>query len=319
MLFNTNLQDIVLIEPITKGANTLKIVSGYATDTMVSWHIKQIASRRLPPININLIVGMTNYDGLSKSVHEGFLSLINRNNTPHQSDLECKYVSSGYPVHSKIYLWEKDGDPLLAYMGSANYTQSAFSMSRRELMQECDPHKALEYFQKIEGDTTYCTHPEIEEQINFVASHPVLDLESSPLISIIGAGVESLTLTLLARNGEMGHASSLNWGQREGRDRNQAYIPVSRENARKKFFPTEEKHFSVITDDQKHLILRVEQEGDKAITTPLNNSLIGEYFRNRLGLSNGAFVTKEDLLSYGRTDVTFYKLDEEQFFMDFSV
>ena len=34
---------------------------------------------------------------------------------------------------------------------------------------------------------------------------------------------------------------------------------------------------------------------------------------------NGAFVTKEDLERYGRTDVTFYKIDDEQFFMDFSV
>jgi len=45
----------------------------------------------------------------------------------------------------------------------------------------------------------------------------------------------------------------------------------------------------------------------------------GEYFRNRLGLPNGAFGSKEDLLKYGRTDVAFYKLDDEQFFMDFSV
>ena len=63
----------------------------------------------------------------------------------------------------------------------------------------------------------------------------------------------------------------------------------------------------------------MEQQNDKAITTPDSNALLGEYFRNCLGLSNGAYVRKDDLLAYGRTDVTFYKIDEEQYYMDFSV
>lgn len=73
----------------------------------------------------------------------------------------------------------------------------------------------------------------------------------------------------------------------------------------------------MVTDDGHQLILRVQQEGNKAITTPLSNAQIGEYFRNRLGLANGAYVWKKDLEAYGRTDVTFYKLDDEQFYMDF--
>ena len=74
-----------------------------------------------------------------------------------------------------------------------------------------------------------------------------------------------------------------------------------------------------ITDDRHTLLLRVEQQNNKAITTPLSNALLGEYFRNRLGLHNGAYVTVNDLKRYGRTDVTFYKIDEEQYYMDFSV
>lgn len=41
--------------------------------------------------------------------------------------------------------------------------------------------------------------------------------------------------------------------------------------------------------------------------------------RNRLGLANGQYVTRQDLERYGRTDVDFYKIDEETFYMDFSV
>ena len=52
--------------------------------------------------------------------------------------------------------------------------------------------------------------------------------------------------------------------------------------------------------------------------TPHNNSLLGEYFRNRLGLPNGAFVTRQHLEDYGRIDVAFYKIDDENYLMDFS-
>ncbi len=85
------------------------------------------------------------------------------------------------------------------------------------------------------------------------------------------------------------------------------------------FSPLEKRHFSVLTDDRHHLILRVEQQNDKAITTPARNSDLSEYFRNRLGLPNGAFIKKENLQQYGRTDVTFFKMDEETYCMDFSV
>ena len=79
------------------------------------------------------------------------------------------------------------------------------------------------------------------------------------------------------------------------------------------------RHFTAFTDDRHQLILRIEQQNNKAITTPARNSDLGEYFRNRLGLANGDFVTREDLDRYGRTDVIFIKLDEETYYMDFSV
>jgi hypothetical protein len=75
----------------------------------------------------------------------------------------------------------------------------------------------------------------------------------------------------------------------------------------------------VLTDDKHQLILRIEQQNQKAITTPLSNAQLGEYFRNRLGLANGACVTRADLDRYGRTDVTFIKIDDEHYYMDFSV
>lgn len=320
-MFTENFRNEILINPIREGADSLKIISGYATPAMASWHIKEIAEslRGNQTINITLIVGMTKFDGISLTAHNGFKNIMARNNTPQQSNFICQYVVDGAPVHSKLYLWEKEGKPLKAFMGSANYTQTAFSSYRRELLQNCDSTEAENYFDLLEKDTIYCNHGEVEEYVTLTRTHPILDNEDTAKITVNGAGLKKVTLSLLSKTGEVGIHSGLNWGQRVGRNPNQAYIPLSVGIARSGFFPLNKQHFSVLTDDGVNLILRVEQQNDKAITTPLNNSLLGEYFRNRLGLSNGAYIARQDLENYGRTDVTFYRIDEEQFFMDFSV
>jgi hypothetical protein len=85
------------------------------------------------------------------------------------------------------------------------------------------------------------------------------------------------------------------------------------------FFPAIGVHFTILTDDNRVLICTRAQANGKAIHTPHNNSLIGEYFRNRLGVANGAPVRLQHLINYGRTDVTFYRIDDETYYMDFSV
>ena len=317
-MYSTNFKNEILLNPVSEGAEHLKIISGYATHTMASWHFSEIETLYNQGIKITLIIGMCKFDGISISVHEGFKNLM-REALPNNSQFCCQYIFNAAPVHSKLFLWEKNGEPFSAFMGSANYTQAAFSPLRREIMTECDPLEANDYFNEIEPDSIYCTHAEIEDYVTLCPSHPILNAEEDPLVLVRGAGVSSVTLSFLTRSGEVGSRSGLNWGQRDGREPNQAYIPLPSRIARTNFFPLNRNHFSVLTDDGKQLILRVEQQNNKAITTPLNNSLLGEYFRNRLGLANGSLVSTADLERYGRTNVTFYKLDEEQYFMDFSV
>lgn len=319
-MITANLAEKVLIDPIRRGMDSLFIIAGYATPTMASWHIKQIQMMELRPIEIKLVVGMCCYDGLTADVHEGFKALSEmRNSAEGLSSFTCQYVFEGPPVHSKLFIWSQEGIPYEAYAGSANYTQVAFGSSRRELLTQCDPLQAYDYFNQIEAHSMFCTHPEIEQYIMIRSAHPVLDGESPSVERLRGLEIRSVTLSFITRTGDTGARSGLNWGQRPGREPNQAYIPLPSHIARSGFFPLNGKHFAVTTDDGKQLILRVEQANDKAITTPLNNSQIGEYFRNRLGLPNGAYVSRADLERYGRTDVTFYKLDEETYFMDFSV
>lgn len=312
----------ILFDPLQNDVNELYIVSGYATPTMLSWYMKNLYHKTPAAIKISLMVGMVPFDGISVSVHEGFVQLIRDEKPQEIESLECSYIYDPPCVHSNLFIWARNGIPKIAFAGSANFVQSSFvGHHRQEVMTECDPAAAIQYFQSLIGRSIYAQHAEIEEYVQIHPTHPVLDRENT---LVEGFDVmaqecyETVVLSLITRTGEPGYRSGLNWGKRPNRNPNEAYIPLPREISKSGFFPLEKRHFTAITDDRHQLILRIEQQNDKAITTPARNSDLGEYFRNRLGLANGAFVTRADLDRYGRTDVMFLKLDEETYYMDFS-
>lgn len=319
--YNDRLVEYTLLRPIKDlQADQLIIISGYASHNMASWHIKKISESKLSPIKIELTFGMPQVDGISKDIHEGLQNLT-KLDSKELSSFSCKYIYQGAPVHSKIYIWLKDNQPLIAFAGSANYSQNAFSKKRREYMVQCNPYEAFTYYQELENDSIVCNHGEIEEYVK-IYSNQKLDKIQADKNDNGAISAPCVTLSLLKSNGEVGYGSGINWGHRKNgtkRELNQAYIPLPSKIAKSNFFPLNKQHFSVITDDRKQLILRVQQQNDKAITTPLSNSQLGEYFRNRMGLPNGKFVTLDDFKKYGRSDVTFYKIDDDQFYMDFSV
>lgn len=313
----------ILFKPLSHDVNELYIVSGYATPTMLSWYIKNLYHKTQTPIRIHLLVGMVPFDGISVSVHEGFIQLVRGEQPQEIAKLECSYIYDSPAVHSNVFIWAKDGSPVLAFSGSANFVQSSFvGRHRQEVMNECNPQEALEYYQSLIDRSIYVHHAEVEEYVVIHPTHAVLDLENTLIEGfdlMAQDGYQTVTLSLITRSGEPGKRSGLNWGQRPRRNPNEAYISLPSKIAKSGFFPLEKRHFTAITDDRHQLILRIEQQNDKAITTPARNSDLGEYFRNRLGLANGAYVTRADLDHYGRTDVVFLKLDEETYYMDFSV
>lgn len=128
-----------------------------------------------------------------------------------------------------------------------------------------------------------------------------------------------LPLTPRYRGG-MHNKAGLNWGQRKGREKNQAYIPVSIKVNRKHpdFFPDRAVEFNMITDDGERFICVIAQQNRKAIETSRDNSILGKYFRKRLGVPLDQKVTREDLDKYGRDYVTIYKVDQKTYFMDFT-
>jgi hypothetical protein len=73
----------------------------------------------------------------------------------------------------------------------------------------------------------------------------------------------------------------------EKREPNQAYIRLTSDIYRADFFPPVSVHFTLFTDDGKTLICTRAQQNGKAIHTPHNN-------------------------------LTFYKIDDETYYMDYS-
>lgn len=307
----------ILFDPVSNGADKLFILSSYATPNMASWYMKQLQDRHTPPIDISVIVGMTSYDGISIPAHQGFTSLHNSYTSKSVRSFSCNYISDNPPEHSNLYIWLKGDQPMFAFTGSADFTQNAFISSRREIMESCLADKAYDYYLEAENRSCYCNHSEIDDMIVISNRHPIFDDEASLISGISGGTIESVRLSLLTGKGTVGETSGLNWGQREKRNPNEAYIRIPIDISRQEFFPND-RHFTVMTDDGHHLILRTEQQNNKALTTPMSNSLLGEYFRKRLGLSNGQIISTEDLIRYGRTDVVFAKIDDELYYMDFS-
>lgn len=335
-MITDDLFERVLVEPFEPNS-ILYIVSGYASATMVSRHFSRLIRNqrrragfiRRQDVRIELIVGMAVQDGISAKDHEGFQEIAKE----YEGLFVCRYVAYRPPVHSKSFAWYRNDTPQVGFTGSANYTQKAFSSSQREVVIRHDAKSARSYFDLIYQDTVDCSDENVSELITIydeprysMSLTPAEDEEEDEAIDQ-GEFLDDLAnlpherVTLLDNRGRLPQRSGLNWGQRpeEGREPNQAYIRLPVALARTDFFPPRYEHFTIITDDDRSLICVRAQDQAKAIHTPDSNSRMGLYFRHRLGLQEGSPVELEDLERYGRTNVDFYKIDEETYYMDFSV
>jgi hypothetical protein len=129
-----------------------------------------------------------------------------------------------------------------------------------------------------------------------------------------------IELTVGAKgNARVPHRSGLNWGQRPRRNQNQAYLKVPSAEQQNGFFPDKGINFNVTCDDgRKFICKRAQGDYGKAIETPHNNAILGEYFRMRIGVESGEAVLLSDLLAYGRTNVDIFKDDHLEYYLDFS-
>ena len=112
--------------------------------------------------------------------------------------------------------------------------------------------------------------------------------------------------------------SGLNWGQRLGREPNQAYLAVPVEIQRSGFLPERGEEFLIECDDGEIMKCVRAQANGKAIETCGNNAILGLYFRHRLNVRPGYMVTIEHLYRYGRLSVDLKYQNNYRYFLDFS-
>ncbi|MBR1708795.1 MAG: NgoFVII family restriction endonuclease [Clostridia bacterium] len=304
----------LLFDPIQEGANRLCIMTSHATPNMASWLLKSYEEHGASHVSVEMIVGDTLTNGIDSFTHEAYKLLQGNRSSGNYGKFTCCYLYLPPELQRNTYIWLNFDSPQKAFTCSHDFTQAALLRRQSASVSERSAVNSYRQYEATTNRAIFCTHAEVEEYVTITSSH------AQALFSNVASQTESVVLPLITKKtGEPGKRSGLNWGQRGKRNRNQAYIPLPSKIAKSGFFPLNEQHFLVITDDHHTLQLRVEQQNDKAITTPASNAQLGEYFRNRLNLANGAFVTASDLRTYGRTDVTFYKIDDEQYYMDFSV
>jgi hypothetical protein len=321
-LITDNLFERVLVEPAKRGANELFVLSGYASAAMVTKHF-EVASKELSmDLSIDLHIGMSGRDGLSRNTLLGLQSI------PRQisgRSFNCSLSIKGTSNHSKIYVWCDDNGPKEAFLGSSNYTQLGFGISatasrHKEVCIAVDPIAGFEYIlTSSRGGISYKS-PDLADYIDLYDEqlNPKHTFEESETQLSNNNFVDlPLVMSRPPSQGEVHLKSGLNWGQREGRNPDQAYIPIPSSIAKSKFFPEKSVHFQVITDDGEAFICTVAQDNDKALETPSDNSILGKYFRKRLNLPSGAFIEKQHLENFGSNQVRIYKDSDDCYRLSF--
>ena len=320
MYLLTNLEEEVFAVPYAKGYRRIRILAGYASVSFL-WHILE----HYEDIEIDLFIGMASVDGVSIWQHEQYKRIAQQQ----QPRVNIYYQMTRPGVHTKIYHWNSHAlNDDLIFIGSANFSWNGFRR-QNELLVEATYSNSDEVF----GLTTpiSCLDPMVQ---NFISLYNMrisdkqgheLKLTTNQQVHettvVQHQSLEYVDLSLLTRNGIVAERSGLNWGKRDGRNQNQAYIPVSQSIHRNypRFFPPRGEHFIMLTDDQTQLLCVMAQDNSKAIHTYESNSIMGSYFRNRLGVPNGELVTQFHLQNYGRDFVRIYKIDLETYYLDFSV
>ncbi len=321
-LISENLFERVLLEPARRGAKELFVISGYASASMVTKHFEVVSRELSMDLSIDLHIGMSGRDGLSRNTLLGLQSIPR-----HIGDrtFNCSLSVRGESNHSKLYVWCDESGPKEAYLGSSNYTQLGFGISQtseahKEICVEVDPNASFDYIMATTRNGISYKSPDIPDFIDLLDERTISNTQDQETASLNTSSTFvdlPLVMSRLHEHGEVHQKSGLNWGQREGRNPDQAYIPVPSTVAKSGFFPERGVHFQVVTDDGEAFICTIAQDGDKALETPSDNSILGKYFRKRLGLPSGAFINKGHLENFGSNLVRIFRDADDSYRLSF--
>ena len=342
-MFVDSLEEEILLNPTYIGdreCDTLEIISGYTDVEMIIRHLTKLkdlseAGKIVRVKRVDLILGMTAGSALTEKKHKRILKMVRQLQQDKKSpQFTCSYIYQGKQVHSKVYIWMKKETPQIAFCGSANYSTQAFK-KRRECMTECDAKEAMFYFNQLKKDSILCDEKNIESYISLSGSAALTDELDEFNIENLSwrqyskkKPVAVIEISLLKADGsDTGYGSGVNWGIRKNkipRNPNQAYIPYNMKDRVDGFFsddidPETNQYpiFRVIPDVGEPFLMRRAQADGKGLHSIESNAIIGEYLRKKLNLKSGEFITKQMMLEYGKTTITFMKYSDDVYLMKY--
>lgn len=326
MLFHDHLEEIILNRHRYFESDELIILSGYIGPNPIS-------RLRNLPFRATVVYGMYGSDGIKRKLHEVLLHL-NRE----QENLQILY--SKVPVHSKCYVWKFSNRIVHALVGSANFSTSGLSTPHREVLAETnvDTFEPLNnYLNTILENSIICEDADYFERRDIGRRLGTI------------RETEYCRMTLLdPRTNEVQEYHGLNWGQGHIRGHhtnpNDANIPIRIDNIRlyPELFPPKQTapiafngrgraqrnndSIEIIWDDGTRMdgLLEGSQPFDgmkypKQISSFPEKSVLGLYIRRRIGVPDGARVTRQDLMRYGRTHIDVSLQSQGVYYFDFSV
>ena len=92
-------------------ANSLNILSGYASASVATRHLQSLASIS-SEFRLRLLIGMTRDGAVTKSSHLAFQRLVSEF---YSDQFFCSYMPITVPIHSKIYIWKQNNTPIKAW------------------------------------------------------------------------------------------------------------------------------------------------------------------------------------------------------------
>ncbi|MBR3098441.1 MAG: NgoFVII family restriction endonuclease [Clostridia bacterium] len=335
MLYYDNLYEIVFHRHEHFACDEFIVISGYVGPQPVR-RIKEL------PIKSTVVYGMYASDGIHKSLHASLLR--------EEAALDnLTVLYSTMPVHTKAYMWLRNGKVVHSLIGSANFSMNGLTTPNKETLAEttADTFRPLEIYRDLVfGRSIPCINATVRQTTS----------QQEREASWVGYDPNVCELPLyLEENNEryIPPASGINWGMaRLGGSHvniNDAYIPIPADRADHYplMFPAKQtapvnmeavyreghRHndtVEVIWDDGKEMTVllegsrgRLDEYGNKVwypkqIASSPSKAELGKYIRSRLNIPEGKAITYDDLIMYGRDSISISLQGEGIYFFDFS-
>jgi hypothetical protein len=299
------------------------------------------------PMKTTVIGGM-----YSSGIHSQLWNALEKSK---QGNSDLSVYFSKREIHSKIYIWKKDGKILSALVGSANFSSKGLRTDYRETLADAtrDTHATLERYYRYILDNSI-EDPEIDTKQRIID----FTVEANERVTTLSDKKYSYDIPLYSATGgekSVPPASGLNWGLGEGHVApGDAYIRLPKTIIKDNhglISPYDEDYttpdgkrarksdpIELIWDDGTVMEASLEgvqnyngEEYPKQLAsysskTPYldgerisKKSILGRYLRNRLNVDVNEQITLETLQNFGRDTVTLSLIEDGIYYADFSV